>query len=84
MKAEIDLLLLALEGFNHDPDPVRIGAETHNGRGRMEWELDAIHRLEGHQQQSRTWLNDPEQTGRFREAASRSSAGTWTNSAIER
>ena len=55
---EIDLLLLALEGFNHDPDPVRIGAETHNGRGRMKWELKSIRRLEA-QQEIDAWLNDP-------------------------
>jgi len=43
--AELDLLLFALEGFNHPQDPVTMGADTSDMWGRLTWELRDIARL---------------------------------------
>lgn len=48
---ELQLLLVALEGFNEPRDaatgdPVTVGASTGDGYGRFQWRLDSISRLE--------------------------------------
>ncbi len=43
---ELNLLLFALEGFNHAEDPVSLGADIGNGQGRCSWNLTDIARLE--------------------------------------
>jgi CRISPR/Cas system CSM-associated protein Csm3 (group 7 of RAMP superfamily) len=43
---DIPLLLAALEGFNDKNDPIRLGADTASGKGRMRWELEAIYHMD--------------------------------------
>jgi len=46
---EIQLLLTLLEGFNHDRDPVVLGADTASGKGRLHWEPGMIQCLDSNQ-----------------------------------
>ena len=53
---ELDVLLLALEGFNDPERPVQLGAQTVNGQGRCRWELHNLARLEP--KDMSTWMTD--------------------------
>lgn len=55
---EPELLLYALEGFNHTEHPIALGAGTGDGHGRFTWKLNDIARIET-QEDIIAWLQQP-------------------------
>jgi CRISPR/Cas system CSM-associated protein Csm3 (group 7 of RAMP superfamily) len=55
---EPELLLYALEGFNHTEHPIMLGAGTGDGHGRFTWNLNDIARIET-QEDIVAWLQQP-------------------------
>ncbi len=57
---EVGLLLVGMEGFNHDTDPMTLGAHTANGQGRLSWELAGVEQIG--RDEVRTWLQAEKRT----------------------
>lgn len=54
---ELDLLLVALQGFNDPQNPVTIGSDTGDGQGRLAWSLQSLARLA--KDDVAAWLRSP-------------------------
>jgi CRISPR/Cas system CSM-associated protein Csm3 (group 7 of RAMP superfamily) len=54
-KQELDLLLCALHGFNHDVTPVALGARTSDHWGRLKWDLTSAREM--NEASVTAWLN---------------------------